>query len=49
VVESRYGKRYSVDGVIETPDKRQPRPNLRTVWILETGSNAPRLITAHPI
>lgn len=49
MVDSPYGKRYSVDGTIETPDKRQPRPKVRTVWILETGTKAPRLITAHPL
>ena len=25
MVDSAYGKRYSVDGTIETPDNRQPR------------------------
>ena len=49
VVDSRYGKRYSVDGAIATPDHRQPRPRVRTVWILETATKAPRLITAHPV
>jgi hypothetical protein len=49
IVDSEYGKRYSVDGSIETPDKRQPPPRVRTVWILETGTEAPRLITAHPV
>lgn len=49
VVDSPYGKRYSVDGAIETPDNRQPRPRVRTVWILETGTEVPRLITAHPV
>ena len=48
-VDSAYGKRYSVDGAIETPDNRQPCPNIRTVWILEIGTQAPRLITAHPV
>ena len=48
VVDSAYGKRYSVDGTIETPDNREPRPRIRTVWILENGTQAPRLITAHP-
>ena len=48
-VDSPYGKRYSVDGAIETPDNRQPRPRVRTAWILETGTEAPRLITAHPV
>ena len=49
MIDSPYGKRYSVDGTIETPDNRQPRPKVRTVWILETGTQAPRLITAHPV
>jgi len=48
VVDSPYGKRYSVDGTIETPDSRDPRPRIRTVWILENGAQVPRLITAHP-
>ncbi len=49
MVDSPYGKRYSVDGAIETPDNRQPRPKVRTVWILETGVETLRLITAHPV
>ena len=49
MIDSAYGTRYSVDGPIETPDNRQPRPTIRTVWILETGTQAPRLITAHPV
>ena len=49
VVDSPYGKRYSVDGTVATPDNRQPRPRVRTVWILETGTEVPRLITAHPV
>jgi hypothetical protein len=47
VVESTFGTRYAIDGVLETPDGRKPR--LRTVWIVEEGSDAPRLITAHPV
>lgn len=47
VVDSPYGTRYSIDGELETPGGRRPR--VRTVWILETGSDEPRLITAHPI
>ena len=33
VVESEYGTRYSVDGLLETPDSRNPY--VRTVWIIE--------------
>ncbi len=46
VVESEYGTRYSVDGLLETPDSRNPY--VRTVWIIEKQSTTPRLITAHP-
>lgn len=47
--ESPYGKRYSIDGEIHTPDGRFPRPRIRTVWIEENDSQEWRLITAHPI
>lgn len=48
-VDSNWGTRYSVDGAIDTPSGRQPRPRVRTVWIVESGSTEPRLITAHPV
>jgi uncharacterized protein DUF6883 len=46
-MESTHGTRHSVDGILETPDGRNPE--VRTVWILTKRSRAPRLITAHPI
>ena len=46
-VESPHGTRYSVDGEMESPDGRNPR--VRSVWMLETDSQRPRLITAHPL
>ena len=45
-VETNHGLRYYVDGVIETPDGRNP--GIRTVWQVDVESNYPRLITAHP-
>jgi len=48
-MDSAYGTRYSVDGAIDTPSRREPLPHVRTVWIWETGSTHLRLITAHPI
>ena len=45
-VETVHGPRYYVDGIIETPDGRNPR--VRTVWQVDPGSDSPRLITAHP-
>lgn len=44
---SDYGTRYSVDGMIETPDGRNP--NVRTVWIIDTADTVPRLVTAYPL
>lgn len=46
-IASAYGIRYSVDGVLQTPDGRSPR--IRTVWILEPDTEELRLITAHPV
>lgn len=46
VVDSNFGSRYAIDGILETPDGRQPL--VRTVWILDKGSTGPRLITAYP-
>jgi hypothetical protein len=47
VAESPYGKRYNIDGVLSTPDGRNP--TIRTVWIVEENKGEPRLITAHPV
>ena len=44
---SDYGARYTVDGIIATPDGRNPR--VRTVWIVDREGEAPRLVTAHPL
>lgn len=46
VVDSDFGSRYAIDGFLETPDGRNPL--VRTVWILDTGTTAPRLVTAYP-
>ncbi len=44
---SDYGTRYMVDGIIKTPDGRNPR--IRTVWIVDNVNDEPRLVTAHPL
>ena len=46
VVESAFGTRYTIEGPLDTPCGR--KPVVRTVWILEEGSAAPRLVTAFP-
>ena len=47
VKQAGFGPRYEVDGELEAPDGRQPR--VRTVWQVDEGETAPRLITAHPL
>src|SRR5262245_37248952 len=46
VVPSPHGVKYVIEGVIATPGGTPPR--ICTVWILETGEENPRLVTAYP-
>lgn len=45
-VGSTHGLKYIVDGPIETPSGKSPV--VRTVWIVDSGSSIPRLVTAYP-
>jgi hypothetical protein len=45
-VESMYGTKYVVDGTIEGPAGHAGI--VRTVWIVESEGDAPRLVTAYP-
>ncbi|MEI7823316.1 MAG: DUF6883 domain-containing protein [Verrucomicrobiota bacterium] len=45
--DTGFGPRYEVEGEITTPDGRSPR--VRTVWQMDEGEIAPRLITAYPL
>ncbi len=45
--DTGFGPRYEVDGPLTTPDGRGPL--VRTVWQLDSGEVAPRLITAYPV
>lgn len=44
--ETGFGPRYEVEGTLVAPDGRHAR--VRTVWQLDRGAVAPRLITAYP-
>ena len=44
--ETGFGPRYEVEGELPAPDGRRPR--VRTVWQVDKGQIAPRLITAYP-
>ena len=45
--ETNFGPRYEVEGALETPDGREPF--IRSVWQMDKGEVAPRLITAYPL
>lgn len=45
-IETAYGRKHIVDGVIESPDGTRAR--LRTVWIVEPEWLRPRFVTAYP-
>jgi uncharacterized protein DUF6883 len=45
-LESVHGKKYILDGPIETSIGKTPM--VRTIWIVDSGQNAPRLVTAYP-
>ena len=46
VLNTIYGPRYIIDGVIDTPGGAAPF--IRTVWQVEPASGRPKLITAYP-
>lgn len=45
--ETGFGSRYVVEGELKAPDGRSPR--VRTVWQMDKGAVAPRLISAYPL
>lgn len=45
--ETGFGPRYEVEGTLAAPDGRAPL--VRSVWQLDKGAVAPRLITAYPL
>ena len=45
--ETGFGPRYQVEGKLDAPDGRSPR--VRSVWQMDEGEVAPRLITAYPL
>ena len=47
VRETGFDPRYEVEGELTTPDGRRSR--VRTVWQVDAGEIAPRLITAYPL
>ena len=46
VTESPHGKKYVIVGRIESPGG--PTPLVQTIWIVDKGLDAARLVTAYP-
>ena len=44
--EDDFGVRYSVSGMLESPDGRNP--DVKSVWMVDRDGNSPRLISAYP-
>lgn len=47
VLPTQYGVKYVVDGPIDAPSGLRPR--LRTVWVVESGTETLRFVTAYPL
>jgi len=45
-IESVHGRKFVLEGLINTPSGQTPMA--RTVWIVDRGSDIPRLVTAYP-
>ena len=46
IVQSPYGTKYVIRGILQTADGRQVA--IITVWIIESGQDQPRFVTAYP-
>jgi len=44
--KSPYGKKYIMDGELETPNGDMIQ--VRTIWIIENDTEIPRFVTAYP-
>ena len=42
-----FGTRYVIEGPLRAAYGR--RPNLRSIWFVDAGTDAPRLVTAYPL
>lgn len=47
-VESSHGEKYVVDGPLSSQTEGSHSRMVRTVWIIDRGLEAPRLVTAYP-
>ena len=47
--ESAHGRKYVVDGSLASRVGKLESRTVRTVWIVDAGLDAPRLVTAYPL
>ena len=47
-VKSLHGEKYVVDGLVSSQTVIRHTRAVRTVWVINPGSEAPRLVTAYP-
>jgi hypothetical protein len=47
-VETVHGEKYVVDGLLSLHTQTSPAWMVRTVWIIDNGRDAPRLVTVYP-
>ncbi len=47
-IDSRHGTKYVVDGRLQSRVEESKNRAIRTVWIVESGDDVPRLVTAYP-
>lgn len=47
IVNTPYGTNYVIEGILETPVERTPL--VRVVWVIDSRSEIPRLVTAYPL
>jgi len=46
--ESVHGQKYVVEGILMSHTEQDRSRAIRTVWIVERSTDAPRLVTAYP-
>jgi hypothetical protein len=47
-IESPHGEKSVVDGWLSVHTEENRRRPVRTIWIIDAGQDAPRLVTAYP-
>lgn len=45
--QTEFGVKYTIEGLLDTP--QDVRANVRTIWIVDSESAVPRLVTAYPL